>query len=185
MKSVSESSVMKKLVKLHKSGGVYAVIVSSENYNDLNGKIIKYLVKKERLKGIYVSLNKPHDIVDDSLKSEKVNTKSVFYVDAASSDKKSCSADRCICLQNGKSLTELSHAISNAYLKDKYNFCFLDSLSTLLVYNSKNTTEKFLHYIINKIRSTGLMLVVVSIDEKNSNELLPIISQFCDGVIRL
>ena len=64
-------------------------------------------------------------------------------------------------------------------------FVFLDSVSTLLIYNNLETTERFVHYMINKIRNMGFFVVLISIDEEKSNKLIPILSQFCDKIIKI
>lgn len=176
--------VIAQLAKIKLKKGIYTFVSKPEDYSTVNKAIISYLTKKLKFSGVYVSLNKSCDSLSKELKAEKISLKQLLFIDGASQDQKS-TLENCICLQGNKSLTELSLTLTEACKNKIINFVFLDSVSTLLIYNNLETTERFVHYIINKIKNLDIFVVLISIEEDKSNKLMPILAQFCDGVIRI
>lgn len=115
---------------------------------------------------------------------ENIDTKRLLFIECTGQEQKS-KVNNCVSLKSNQSLTELSLSISEACKNKKNQFIFFDSVSTLLIYNNLETTERFIHYIVNRIKNLGLFMVLISIDEEKSNKLLPILSQFCDKIIKI
>ncbi len=185
---MSASSVKKKvlaeLAKIKTKKGVYTFISKPEDYTAANIVIISTLTKRLRLAGIYVTLNKPCSAVSKELEREKINLKQLLFIDGTG-EEKSKKISNCIYIQGNQSLTELSLAMTEAGRNKSTDFIFFDSLSTLLVYNSREITERFIHYIVNKGKSMNLFMVIISVEEERSNKLIPLLSQICDGCIKI
>ncbi|MBI4150814.1 hypothetical protein HY492_01685 [Candidatus Woesearchaeota archaeon] len=161
--------------------GIYLFISPAADYNTININIIKTMVTKWRTHGIYVTLNKPYPELLKNLKAEKIKPETMYFIDGVSKGAQKIVATNCTYLESANSLTELSLAITAAANTGKFKFLFFDSLSTLLIYNDIKTTEKFSYYLLSKLKNYDLCGVIISLDEENSNKLLPVISQFCDG----
>lgn len=177
-----QKTLKRELGKIKTSKGIYIIISRPENYQLINEEIVSYLTKKLRLGGAYISLNKPSYEISKNLEEKKVLTKDILFIEGVEED---CKLKNCIPLQESKSLTELSLTISKICKSDTIKFIFLDSASTLLIYNSLEITERFMQYLINKIKNLGILLIIISVDEEKSNKLTPILAQFCDGYIKL
>lgn len=179
-----KKKVFAELAKIKKKKGVYAFISKSENCAIVNKTIINVLIKKLRLSGLYVTLNKSCMTLSQELKQEKIDLSRFLFIDATGEEKPG-RAGNCLFLQGGQSLTELSLAMTEASKSKTVQFIFFDSLSTVLVYNSREITERFIHYIVGKAKSMNLFMIIISVEEERSNKLLPLLSQICEGCIKI
>ena len=187
---MSEVSLKKRLEKAQKkikNKGVYICVLQPEDYHIKDDAIIDYLTKKLNKKGIYVTLNKPYNDLSANLKSRNINTSRLYFIDGTSKSnaggKTVADKEKCAYISSPESLTELSLIITNESNKGEFQFLFFDSITTLLLYNSVTATEKFMFYIIPKARNLGMEMILISINEENSNKLLPMLSQICDDCI--
>ena len=70
-------------------------------------------------------------------------------------------------------------------LPDGKKFLFIDSISTIAMYVSKNTFAKFSHFLASKLREHGAMGIVMSGTKDMDEEIKQTLNQFCDRVIDL
>ena len=176
--------VVAQLTKIKSKQGIYTFVSKPEDYFTVNKAIISYLTKNLKFCGVYISLNNSCKTMLDLFDKEKIDTKKLWFIESADKEQKS-KIKNCVSLHSNQSLTELSLSISAACKNDMIKFIFLDSISTLLIYNNLETTERFVHYMVSKIRNLGFFAVLISIDEEKSNKLIPILSQFCDKIIKI
>jgi archaellum biogenesis ATPase FlaH len=122
------------------------------------------------------------------LKKSKIDISRLYFIDAATksgdfdSDNQS---DNCTIIQGPGALTEISLAVTTAANTGKFQFLLFDSLSTLTVYNGLKTVEKFSTFLLSKIRNLNFSGIVLVLNEDVSNQLIPIVSQFCDYKIEV
>ena len=64
-------------------------------------------------------------------------------------------------------------------------FLFLDSLSTLLIYNAPGSLAKFTHFLMTRVKLLGLNGVFMVVEKEIDEKLLSEIVHFSDRVIRL
>ena len=177
-----KNKVIKELAKLKKNKGVYAFLSKSEDYQVVNTEIMKYLTKKNS--GIYVTLNKTHcDLVED-LKNNKIDTDKILFIDNVEKDK-GCGANNSLFLGGNQSLTALSMVMGKAAKQKEMKFMFFDSITTLLIYNKLDTAEKFIHYFINKVKNLEILMIIMSVEEEKTKKILPLLTQFCDGLVKI
>ena len=60
-----------------------------------------------------------------------------------------------------------------------------DSLSTLLIYNKKETVSKFVHSVVNKIKASNITAVFTALEGDTQSALLKEIGMFVDEVIHV
>ena len=168
-------------IKLKK--GAYAVIPKDDDYAIAGQEIISFLDKNLKSSGIYVTLSKSHCDVVEKLEEQNINLKNFFFIDNNEDGK--CGAQNCIFLGRNKSLTALSLAIAEVSKDKSIKFIFFDSLTTLLIYNELETVERFIHYFVSKIKNMEVVLFMMRVEEEKTKKLIPVLSQFCDKVIRL
>ena len=166
---------------------IVAVITDSGKRLAVNIAIIKYLTGKKKMPGVYISMNKPYKVIVKQLKRNGIDTKKLFFVDTISGFK---GPDRpgnenFVALQSPSSLTELGMIISKACHSKKPKFIMMDSLSIMLMYNSKETTLRFIHYVTTQLRKKAWPGVIFSLGKDMKGDTLESITQFCDKVIRL
>ncbi|MFH0922582.1 MAG: ATPase domain-containing protein, partial [Candidatus Micrarchaeota archaeon] len=163
--------------------GVYLVVTKTGDFHSANLKLIKTFSKRG-WHGIYVTLSKQYATLLFHFNKHGIPSDTFFFIDATGSRTRAASSG-CTAVESPSSLTELSIAITEASNTGKYDFLFFDSLSTLLVYNAAETAEKFMHYLAMKMADLNITTVILSLDEEKSKKLIPVIAQFCDGVIKL
>jgi len=165
--------------------GANMIVCKPVNYNQINKIIWKYL--SGHLSGIYVTLNKAHPSLIQELKNNKIDTSKLYFIDSVCKKiaKNKREYSNCVDIEGVESLTELSLAISSASHTGKFKFLIFDSITTLLIYHDQETAEKFISYLINKLKSLDISVILISIDEDKSNKIVNFISQFADKTINL
>lgn len=162
------------------------VSINQHIYNEADLLLIECLIKKLQAPGLYVSLNKPYETILEELKQANLDANKIYFIDGVSKETgKFSNSDKCFCLEYPSSLTELSLLIKTLCDEGKIKFIVLDSLSTLLLYNGIKTVEKFTHSLITKARKLNASVVIMTPKEKSEEDVLAVITQFCDKQIDL
>ncbi len=148
--------------------------------------IVDILKKHKSENVIYVTTNKPFVVLLNTLKSKKVDTKKMFFVDCISKNigEKSEDVDNCVFLETMQSLTAISIAIHEAteHMGGK-KLLLIDSLSILLMYNDANTVAKFSNFVMNKMRGLDVNTVVIALESDAEKAVLKQIATYADTII--
>lgn len=175
---------MNKLIKhfknVKKKTSIYLISSKAGKHSQVIKTLVEQVINKNNLKCDFITLNKPHKIISTEIKSHNL-----FFIDAVSKEEKSCSPGKCRHVNGLQSLTNLSITITESVNKKKTDFIILDSISTLLVYNNPNLTEKFIRFLINKIRSLGINAILLGIDDEATKKIYNNICQVSDKCINL
>ena len=164
-----------------------AMLVTKQGKYDL---VIANLVKnfcKKNKGGIIITINKSGRDLLKLFEKNKIDSSKLFIIDAVSKEQTpTTKAGNIAYLDSPKDLTEIeATAIEFAEkLPKEKRFLIFDSLSTLLIYNADRTVEKFVHSMAEKLRSLGFQAVFTIMDETKP-EIMNVLSQFCDKVIKL
>lgn len=184
---ISPAKIQKELKSLP-NGYIILILVDAVNYVRVNLEILKYLLNKKKIPGIYITVNRPYENMVKTLEQNGIDTKKLFFIDAITQtvggnpERK----DSVIFVASPQNLTDVGIALSEALesIKASDKFLFLDSLSTLLIYNSTGTIAKFSHFIASKMRLEGFKGIFISIEKETDETLIKTLSQFCDKTIR-
>lgn len=176
------------MVDIKKELGSYQIILSILSNEYYNESLIKIMKQLENGKICYVTLNKTSESLIKSFKSNKIDTKNVFFIDAVTkSVDPGKLLDSSILISSPYALTELGIAISEILKTKAFDIIIFDSLSTLHIYqkDNKNVTAKFTSQIINKIRSNDDKGVFTCLENDVGSELIKESSMFVDKVVRM
>lgn len=161
--------------------------VSAKSYQKINIELIRHLTKTKNVPGVYVTLNKPFDIIKSVLEGKGVDTNMVIFIDAVTKTAggKVSKTKNCLFIGNPENLSDISVAMDQAVraLPGKEKFLFFDSLSTLLLYNSVETVVRFIHFLAGKMRVWKVKGIIISLERKADKDLIEELSQFCDIVM--
>ncbi len=177
-----------KILKKHQKY-VALIIVNSKDYNNFNLNLVKYFTKDKKQPGVYVTVNQPFATLKKKFKEAGINTELIIFIDAISNmvNKSLEDDEHCFYLDNPQDLSDISIAMSQAIdsINHKNKFVFLDSVSTLLVYNDNKTLIKFIHFLAGRIRDWNIEGILISLRDKKDRALIDKISQFCDVTINV
>lgn len=169
------------------SGFIALLITDAKQYAKTNEQVLQYLAKEKGKKGIYITVNRPYHSIVDSLGKVGITEASLFFIDAItkSVQQKSELTPNCLFINSPQGLTEMSIALAEGLIamKGHADFVFLDSVSTLLLYNQAGTVAKFVHFLSAKIRENKMSGVFVSLQKETDERIISQLSQFCDKVI--
>jgi len=169
------------LSKIDYDNGVYTIIVEPNKYNETCIELAAFLNRKFKLPGIYVSLNKPSTIVLKMCSKLNIDTEKILFIDW---EGKSINKNNHIVL-NGKSLTELSIALSGVCNNTDMKYILFDSLNILLIYDPLVKIQKFVQFLINKARNLEVLMFLIIVKEKKANDLIPTLTYFSDKSIKI
>ncbi len=144
------------------------VIVEPEMLHEAMVRITKGLLKVSEY-GIYVSLNKPHDVVISRLKREGVDIDKLYFIDCVTTlvHKTLTKRDERVIYAEGPHDLDISGSIPDAIKKfmksisgDK--FILIDALRTLFIYNEPRIVSNFIHNLMSYARPKNVKVMVLS-----------------------
>ncbi len=167
---------------------VALAIVDADKYQNANISIMKELFR-EKVPGVYVTLNRPYENIKTILQKEKIDLNKVIFIDAVTKTmggqiKKT---KECLFIGNPRNLSDISIAMDQAIMAipAKNRFLFFDSLSVLTLYNSVDVVAKFVHFISGKMRVWKVKGIIISLRRKKDKELIEELKGFCDITLDL
>ncbi len=169
--------------------GIILVVSKSEQYHKRNIELIKTILRVRKKECIYISLNRPSGVIFEDLTNAGVDLSHIFIVDCATrlASDETERAGNVIFVDSPSNLTEMGTVLESAFrsIHTVGSFLFLDSLSTLLLYNNAKSAETFIHFLTLVVRTHHMAGVIVSLEDKNIQSTIDQISQFCDSTIEL
>jgi len=170
-------------------GFIALATVSAKDYQKTNLSLVKHMTKDKKIPGVYVTLNKPFDVMKEAFEEVSIDTKMIIFIDAVTktSGGKITKTKNCLFIGNPENLSDISMAMDQAVraLPGKERFLFFDSLSTLLLYNNAETVARFIHFLSGKMRVWKVKGIIISLKRKEDKKLIEELSQFCDVLIDL
>ncbi|MBS3124236.1 hypothetical protein J4437_06415 [Candidatus Woesearchaeota archaeon] len=159
------------------------LVMPSIEYNDDIVKIVKELSGKSIC---YVTLNKTSGALIELFKKNMIKTENIVFIDAISKTiKKVPDQDNGVYyVSSPGALTELSLVITK-FVKHNFNYLIFDSLTNLLVYESRAPVAKFLSSLVNKIKESKVKAVFYALSVKEQDTLIKESGMFVDKVIDL
>lgn len=174
-------SIKKNLETLQKNA-IILVITSQFNYQDASLFLIKYWIDLTKQKGVYVSLNRPYQNLVNIFNTGKIDTSRFFFIDCVS--KNELDVPNCYFIKT-TSLINVNLAISTLIKTENPSFIFLDSLNTLLLYNSLKPSKNIIFSLIQKLKTNNIDGIILAQEDYINKEILKEISKACDKTIFL
>jgi len=179
---------------------VVLFLVEPKKYMDTNLEIIKIVIKENKFSGIYVTVNRPFITLVNIMKKKGIDTNRIFFIDcitkmipsprgiSLTSRRKFEKKENCIFIPSPSRLTEIGLALSEALSGMRHprnKFLYLDSLSTLSIYNDLSTIAKFVHFLTTRVRLFGVVGLIMCVEKKMDDKLFNILSEVCDMTIEV
>ena len=159
------------------------VVANAKNYEILSEEILKYLLLVDKIPGVYITLNKPYDIILRKFKDKKIDNRLIIFIDGITnvSQSNKTKIQNCLFINTPEKLSDLFVALDQAVnaITVKNKFIFLDSLNTLTLFNTETIIARFAHQLIAKMRAWKIKGVILSI-EGTHDQLITELTPFCD-----
>lgn len=163
-----------------KEGTANLIVVSVKEYPIASKTIICYFNQKQ-IPGVYVTTNKPYR---DLIKIPQTNPVTIHYIDVITflAGKETIEEPNVTYLDSPLALVEIDVFIQEELQKiaSSKKFLCMDSLSTLLVYNSPQSVEKFTHSVISKNRQEKTIIVLIMAESEENERVIDTLGQFVD-----
>jgi archaellum biogenesis ATPase FlaH len=175
--------VIEKELNEANKGEALLFLINPEQYSIARALFLE-LMSKNNL--IYITLNKPADFLINSAEKEKISLQKTHFIDMISAiNLEKENTEKISFLNSPNSLSESLIELDKVLEKKFADFIAFDSISTLLVYNEKNSVEKFLHTLASKINQRNSIGILLFVESEEYREPIQTIEQFCDKVIKL
>jgi hypothetical protein len=164
---------------------IVLALIDPVHYQDALVELVRYFTGKTP-RGIYVSLNKPFAVLSKAFDKAGIQTGNLFFVDGITNVPSIEDNSDHSCLGSGVDLSNLCIGISkavNRYADDK--FIFLDSLSTLLIYNDPRAVAKFAHLLTEKMRRWNTSGSLLTVEMNAERDVVSQLAPFCDKVVKM
>ena len=159
---------------------ILLITVDAKSYQKTAIDIVKFLAE-QNIPGVYVTLNKPYEIIQRALANSGVDTRLIIFIDAASrTDSKKI--ENCLYIGSPEKLSDLSVAMDQAVKalpSDK--FIIFDSLNTLAIFNKPATMARFVHFLTVKMREWKVKGIIITLEKETEPALLDELTQFSDA----
>lgn len=164
---------------------ILLVTVDARNYQKTAIDVVRFLVSGQGIPGVYVTLNKPYEIVQRALASNGIDSRLVIFIDATSRTEGSKKIGNCLCIGSPEKLSDLSVAMDQAVkaLTTSEKFLIFDSLNTLAIFNKPSTVARFIHFLTGKMREWKVKGVIITLENETEEALLDELTQFSDARI--
>jgi len=133
--------------------------------------------------GLYIALNKPYAVLEAAFEKDGLTRGNLVYLDSITNTAER-RTDSCHFLGRMCELTDLGIALTKIIAEKKVNFVFVDSVSTLLIYNDPKSVARFFHSVTEKLRNMNLPAALVLVEMEEGKDVAAQLAQFCDVYIR-
>lgn len=157
------------------NGWISLMLVPVENILKVNTEAIKLLQERD-YKGIYISLSKDYLELSNIFKSENIDLEKLHFIDGISQMFGVAKVDRPnVTYVDGplsiESIQKQILAIEKE-MPEKKKFLFLDSITTVLLYNSLEKTLEFSNFLTTTLKNSEMIGILVSLTKGYANDQL-------------
>lgn len=159
------------------------IITNSSDFNDVVVDLMKSVGSDAT--AVMVSFNKPSSSFEAIFKGKLKCD--VFYIDLVTqvATGEPQKKDNVVFLASQRNLTDLSIILSEVLNRlEGKKFVILDSLTTMLLYNDSGTTTQFLQFLANRLRLWNTSSYILTMEGKNEDEVIRVVSQVVDKTIK-
>ena len=163
---------------------ILLITVDAKNYQKTAVDVVKLLVNEQNIPGVYVTLNKPFEIMQRTFAGSGIDTRLIIFIDAASRTE-SKKVENCLYIGSPEKLSDLSVAMDQAIkaIPTEEKFVVFDSLNTLNIFNKPSTVARFVHFLTGKMREWKVKGVIITLEKETDPVLLDELTQFSDNRI--
>ena len=168
---------------------VILITYSSVPHSQVVASVMDILVNERGASGVYISASKPHNQIKKVLAEKGIPIEKVKFVDCITraSGGVTEKSENVVFVENPASLEEISMYSDKlmASIPDEQKFLFIDSVSSLLIYNDERSIEELTHFLVNQIRADGIGGAILSTNESSTENIIKRLIPSCDKEIKV
>ncbi len=177
-------SIRNEFVKL-KKGGKLLLSVSCRHVLKTNVLLLEFLINEKNLNGLYICVDIPHNHVERLLKTYKISSKDLTYIDAITglSTLEREYQENIYYIDNPFNVKIINSAIKSIQSDGVKRFVILDNMATLQFYSTE--IEKFFNKFIGSIDDFNISYLMLAVDKDKHKDTYDIIRPFCDSELEI
>ncbi len=192
---ITKNSLVKKLTEELENideGSITLLVFNAKDYSVLTHEALNFLIRKKDAGVAYIAVNRPYRYMLNMLKDKQLyesSAESLLFIDCITymANMLPETDDRCVFIQNPASLEEMNMYVFDLLekLRTKNKILFIDSLSTLLLYNDIGRLKTFLYSLVSKLRLNthgGLFIIV---EEFSADIIAKTFTGMCDSIVKI
>jgi KaiC/GvpD/RAD55 family RecA-like ATPase len=188
--SAAVSKVLRQQCERLSSGWISLIQLPPMKHMNVNTEVLRVLINELKYTCIYITFTKSYPELDKTFKESGINTAKILYIDAISKmyGTKEVHFDRCTYVAGPLDIEAITVALRSQFskLQGKKTCVFLDSVTTLLLYNSMPRTLRFSQFLTKTIREMGFTGVMLSLAKGVATKKLATeLASFCDEVVEV
>ncbi len=161
------------------------VLIEAKDYA---GVKVRVLQKYSDFEIIYITLNESYQKIWNDCEKQGRDCSKIFFIDLVSVEagRKTPQMENVAYIDSPSDLTE-TIVLAEKKLEEslgKKTLLFLDSISTMLIYNNPPAVEKFMHTLLGRVNSMGASAIVLSADFDEKDQITSIVGQFFEKTIK-
>jgi hypothetical protein len=184
------SLLREKYKALKKTGWITLLNAPVERHMEVNMEAIRVLIEDMGFEGIYISVNKTYPELASHFIKSGLDVSKLRFIDAVSQMYGAMPEDskHCKYVQGPLNISSIVESV-RGFLKEMTAakskiFVFIDSITTVLLYNHLPRTLRFSKFLTEDLRKTNVNGIMVSVAAGMTSErLIEEVKQFCDEVI--
>ncbi len=180
------SNIVDKLDELPPASSL-AMYVNVNTYFDALRAIVDIFATKNDLYVFYISSTMPSKNIIGLLEILGVDTSRVFFVDTISHLMANAGemSDRFLYIESPTMLENVMLKIEYLLRKyeDKKAIVVLDSVNSMAIHNDLKILSEFLHIFVTSLRSWEAYMVILSMKEQNTQEIINMLNLICDDAL--
>lgn len=163
------------------------ITIYSVNPTNYFGRVIE-IFKHESMGTvpIYITLNKPYIEIANVLRSHGFHPERVFFIDCISKQvlgHNAAAPPNCIFVDSPGSITAIGiSATQAAKAAGGKKLIFIDSISTMLMYNDAAVVGSFCNFLLSRLRAMGVDTVVLVLESDFEKGVVKHIESLADEV---
>jgi KaiC/GvpD/RAD55 family RecA-like ATPase len=184
------SLLQEKYRALKKTGWITLLNAPVERHMEVNIEAIRVLIEDMGFQGIYISVNKSYPELTESFTRAGLDVSKLRFIDAVSQMYGAMPADnkQCKYVQGPLNISSIVDSVrgflTEMTAQKSKIFVFIDSITTMLLYNHLPRTIRFSKFLTEDLRKTKVNGIMVSVAAGMTSErLIKEVKQFCDEVI--
>ena len=180
------SKIVDKLTELPAASSL-ALYVDVNTYFDALRAVVDIFATQNDLYVFYISSTIPSKNIVSLLEILGVDTSRIFFVDTISHLMANAGEmnDRYLYIESPTMLENIMLKIE--FLLRKYNdkkaVVVLDSVNSMAIHNDLKILSEFLHIFVTSLRSWEAYMVIISMKEQNSQEIVNMLNLVCDDMV--